>query len=446
MNSRAAAVSLVAVAGALRPAHVRAQGDSLSEVARRAAAATVVLVMLDKGGDALGYGSGFVVSNSGDVMTNLHVIVEGARLKVITSDSAEFDVVKVLASGEGRIDLAIVSTNLSAGRVKPLALAHSVPKVGDWVAAVGAPLEPGLHGTITPGQFSGVRDSPPFGRVLQISSITYPGSSGGPVVSSSGRVVGIVVGGSPTAPGITYAVPAYFADSLVSINKELAAWQAEVWLRRARIADSLVEAGSRAGGCRKSLPYLAAAADSDPYLYRTWWMLATCYEDEAQYEDGIDAITKALVLVSERTTRAYYLGILARLYVESSRYEEAIAAYRDAILTEPDEVTCSYSDFRCPSVAREKDTLYTQLADVYIHLERYQHALEALRSLVQYDETHGPFGIGSEPQPSPKTYVKIAEIFRRLGVPDSVRAWVRRCKDTAHRQHIDPEAQCRLPS
>lgn len=135
-------------------------------------------------------GSGFLVAPD-TVATNAHVIQHGetaaltARL-IGTKD--ELEVVGVTAFDLER-DVALI--RVRATTAPPVVLADSIPRVGDAIYALGNPM--GLEGTFSIGNVSGFRalGSDPENRLIQITAPISPGSSGGPVVDSSGAVVGI---------------------------------------------------------------------------------------------------------------------------------------------------------------------------------------------------------------------------------------------------------------
>jgi S1-C subfamily serine protease len=136
-------------------------------------------------------GSGFFVSNSGHIATNLHVIKDFPRLRVKLHDGRVFDARRV---GEDvQRDLAIVQIDafmppLSLGKVGSL-------QKGDRVYAVGYPV-PGIQGQeskITDGIVNSLSATATRSEWFQLSAQIQPGNSGGPVVNAAGEVVGVAV-------------------------------------------------------------------------------------------------------------------------------------------------------------------------------------------------------------------------------------------------------------
>ena len=136
-------------------------------------------------------GSGFVVSDTGIVVTNYHVIEGGQTVKAQFEDNRECDVTGFLLFDDER-DIAIIQLDQSGAPFVPITLADELPRKGEEVAAFGAPL--GLSFTASKGTVSNVRDGRELhikGMYLQTDTPISPGNSGGPLVSMMGEVVGM---------------------------------------------------------------------------------------------------------------------------------------------------------------------------------------------------------------------------------------------------------------
>lgn len=153
-------------------------------------------------------GSGWVAdSNAGgsDIVTNYHVVADS-----VSAGEKSVDVVQADRTWRGTIvrtdradDLAIVHVS---ARLPRLTAGATRPKVGATVLAAGAPL--GLSGTISVGVVSGFRSV--YGSdYLQFTAPISPGNSGGPVVDSRGRVVGIATAKlvADGAEALGFAIP-----------------------------------------------------------------------------------------------------------------------------------------------------------------------------------------------------------------------------------------------
>ncbi len=168
----------------------------------RARHATVSLEVSGAGGQSSG--SGYLIHNSGIVATAAHVIHGASAVRVRLSSGETYDVIGVLDYDE-RLDAAIVMIGGFELPIADLGNADSLT-VGQRIIAIGSPL--GLDATVTDGIVSAVRLDDGVKR-LQISTPVAPGSSGGPVLTEQGKVVGMVVSGirGNGAENLNFALP-----------------------------------------------------------------------------------------------------------------------------------------------------------------------------------------------------------------------------------------------
>lgn len=167
--------------------------------AERAVTPAVVTIDVDSRGRRRGrllhsQGSGLIVDSRGFIITNRHVIRDGARIAVRTEiGGVEQLYYAHLVGADPDTDLALLK--IKAPRPLPFAplAASGNLAVGDWVVAVGSPF--GLANTVTAGIISALhRVMDPrqqFETFIQTDAPINPGNSGGPLVNLSGQVVGI---------------------------------------------------------------------------------------------------------------------------------------------------------------------------------------------------------------------------------------------------------------
>ncbi|HYY24848.1 MAG TPA: trypsin-like peptidase domain-containing protein [Candidatus Udaeobacter sp.] len=161
-------------------------------------------------------GTGVVIVDKGIILTNLHVVLSAKRVQVVFADGLESDATVTAVRPEH--DLAVLQArtipdDLAAATMRSTANLA----LGDQVFAVGFPF--GIGPSLTAGVVSGLRRefrSPEGKRLLtnliQFDAAVNPGSSGGPLVTAEGEVVGIVTAIlNPTDQrffvGIGFAVP-----------------------------------------------------------------------------------------------------------------------------------------------------------------------------------------------------------------------------------------------
>ena len=188
--------------------------QSAIETAR---AATVTIVVA--GPDGQSHGSGFVVSSDGLIVTAAHVIEGATSATVRFQNGEELNVEGVVAIDRAK-DFAIVRVAGFDLPTVPLGNADDV-SVGQRVIAIGAPADPTLAGTVSDGLVSSERMMDGT-RMIQISVPVSPGSSGGPVMTEQGEVIGLVVSGitADDVQNLNFALPINYVLESLSLSSE----------------------------------------------------------------------------------------------------------------------------------------------------------------------------------------------------------------------------------
>ncbi|MDR2490560.1 MAG: S1C family serine protease [Spirochaetaceae bacterium] len=159
-------------------------------------------------------GSAFFVDSSGLLITNYHVIASEvdpsyngySRMYVRTGDSSSARVPAKVIGWDKTLDLALIKTEIKPEYVFSI-IDHATPAVGETVIAIGSP--GGLEKTVTSGIVSALgRRFLQIGDVIQMDAAVNHGNSGGPLVDTRGRLVGIVFAGIEQFQGLNFAVPA----------------------------------------------------------------------------------------------------------------------------------------------------------------------------------------------------------------------------------------------
>jgi S1-C subfamily serine protease len=182
-----------------------------------APAMVVIQASIPGGGSEESLGAGVIVSNTGEILTALHVVVGATAIKVSFSDGTTSTA--TIRSSDASHDIASLTPRHPPGVVVPAVLGGGV-RVGDQVFAVGNPL--GLVDTLTAGVVSGLdrtfkgTNGRTLTGLIQFDAAVNPGNSGGPLVNNQGQVVGIVTGianpaGVDEFAGISFAVPIMIA-------------------------------------------------------------------------------------------------------------------------------------------------------------------------------------------------------------------------------------------
>ena len=186
-----------------------------------------------------GYGSGFVISPDGVVITNQHVTQGAEQIVVTTRDGQDFP---AKIQGEDPLtDIAVLKVDATGLPTAPLGKSTDL-MIGEWVVAVGNPfayLLGNTEPTVTAGVVSAVGRNllPSEGQpgiyvgMIQTDAPINPGNSGGPLANAVGEVVGVnssIFTSSGGSVGIGFAIPIEralrVADELRRFGKVRRAW------------------------------------------------------------------------------------------------------------------------------------------------------------------------------------------------------------------------------
>ncbi len=242
-------------------------------------------------------GTGVVVSESGYLVTNSHVI-EGARqLRVLLSDGSTLDA-QVIGTDK-MSDLAVLYVE-TAGLCAAVFGDDSALRVGDIVVAIGDPLGTQLRGTMTDGIVSAINRNISVGgrtmTLIQTNAALNEGNSGGPLINCYGQVIGIntmKIGDNVSdsgVEGVGFAIPSTTVKEVV---------------------DQLIEKGYVPGRPSMGIAVQALSAFDQMYYRLPPGLYIT------QVEQGTDAEAKGLlpgdILTSLNGQRLTNVEMLQRL-------------------------------------------------------------------------------------------------------------------------------------
>lgn len=173
------------------------------------------IVAIDaKIGNGTSSGSGCIITSKGLILTSSHVILGSDNIKVTTSDGVEYKAHIVAQTGKDN-DLTLLKINADKP-LKTITMGNSsLVKVGQKVLAIGNPF--GFNGTLTQGIVSRIDKKR---NKIQTDAAINPGSSGGPLLNTSGEVIGINQAiynpdNNTSNIGIGFAIPINEAKSVM---------------------------------------------------------------------------------------------------------------------------------------------------------------------------------------------------------------------------------------
>lgn len=203
-----------AAAGDDRPApNADVRRTATVQLVERALPATVTLQSVFRRDDRslrVSSGSGFVIDRRGYVLTNSHVVPDGALRRIVTLSSgrsAEFEIVARYPFTD--IALVKIPGHPSLGRLR-IGRSHDL-MLGEPTIVIGSP--DGLTSTVSTGIISGLRRGTSMAALgpsglVQTSAPSGHGGSGGPLMNAMGDVIGVISSGRDHVDNVTFAIPA----------------------------------------------------------------------------------------------------------------------------------------------------------------------------------------------------------------------------------------------
>ena len=198
------------------------QAQSARQIAQNTFPSVVLLVMEDTNGQPVSLGSGFFVKDD-IVATNLHMIEGAVRgYAKIVGRKPKYEIAGIVGNDTQR-DLVLLKIKsvkapyLTFGDINQVA-------VGDEVYAIGNPQ--GLEGTFSQGIVSSIRQIG-ADTLFQITAPISPGSSGGPVLNTQGKVIGIAAATFSGGQNLNFAISASYLTPLLSELKPVVSLSAK---------------------------------------------------------------------------------------------------------------------------------------------------------------------------------------------------------------------------
>ncbi|SFU67042.1 serine protease Do [Pustulibacterium marinum] len=168
-----------------------------------------------------GSGTGFFINSNGIGISNFHVLVNASKAIIKTNNKKSYKVVEILESNSDA-DLIKFRVENSENISFPfLNLKNTGVNKGEDIFVIGNPH--GFESTVSEGIISSIREVDGYEKVIQITAPISPGSSGSPVMTMDGNVIGVATFQYKEGQNLNFAVSANMISKLNPINKNLTA-------------------------------------------------------------------------------------------------------------------------------------------------------------------------------------------------------------------------------
>ena len=355
------------------PKQKEESNESLPSLIKRIKPSVVIIFAYDNKGEFLKLGSGFFISQSGDIITNYHVLQGASSAEVKTSDDKTYPISYIVAEDEQN-DIIRLSVDIPSKYVQPLSLSETIPEIGERIIVYGSPL--GLEKTVSDGIISALREVPGYGKLIQITAPISPGSSGSPVLNMQGEVIGIATFQMIEGQNLNFAIP---SERIANLNlmEEGKTFTTEELFEQGekdkKDSDYAYEAYDKAlyfidkREYEKALPYLEIAIKTDVSSLKAWayFQIGYCYGGLKSYTKAIKAFKQTIRIDPDYANTHYNLGVA---YDQLGFYKDAIEAYKQVIRIDPDHALAHHN-----------------MGAAYSKLGNHTKAIEAFKQAIRID-------------------------------------------------------------
>lgn len=175
----------------------------LQDLIKKNESAIFAIYTYDDFGVATGIGTGFFISSDGIALSNHHVLEDASRGVIKMVDGKSYEIEQVISTS-AQADLIKFKVN-TKGEPTPFLTTKNVNlEKGEKIFVIGNPH--GFESSVSEGIISSIRQSDDYGTVLQITAPISPGSSGSPVMTLDGKVIGVATFQFSKGQNLNFAV------------------------------------------------------------------------------------------------------------------------------------------------------------------------------------------------------------------------------------------------
>lgn len=315
--------------------------ENLPSLIKRIKPSVVIVFAYDNKGEFLQLGSGFFISQNGDIITNYHLLYGASSAEIKTSDGKTYPITYIIA-GDEQNNIIRLSVDIPSECVLPLSLSETIPEIGERIIVYDNPIE--LENAISDGIVFPAREIFNYGKIIQITAPISPGSSGSPVLNMKGEVIGIAAFQMIEGRNLHFAIPSERIVSLDLAGEKKTSVGEELFEQEEKDKkdfDYAYEAYGKAlyytdkREYEKALTYLEIAIKTDiPSLKaRAYLQIGFCYGMLGAYTKEIEVYIQAICIIPADVIGHYNLGVA---YYELGLHKDAIEAFKQAIHIDPD--------------------------------------------------------------------------------------------------------------
>ncbi len=301
------------------------------EIFKEASKSIVVLKTYDDRDKLLSSGSGVVLNEDGDVVTNFHVIERAAKI-VVLYDKKEY------AAKPKFVDRIrdVCSIRVTGLKASPVLLAKSSQiEIGTTVYAIGSPMAVGL--TFSNGIVSSLRETS-GGHYIQFTAPISPGSSGGGLFNEEAQLIGIPTYFITQGQLLNFALPVEWVVDLPKRHGAQVA--AEHGVKRDDLYQLQTLALEEKGDWLSQIKLGETWTKEFPSSVRAWELLGSAYANNGDFGKAIEAYRQAVLINPDSAQYWLELGLL---YGKTGQPDKQSKAYLMAVHINPDYAGAWYN-------------------------------------------------------------------------------------------------------